>query len=119
MHREWPIAKLEALLDPGALEFMVGDGEWPFRGFLVRHHGKVYAYANVCPHQRHPLNLTPNGFFTLDKAALLCSSHGATFKPATGECIGGPCVGKTLQKLASRIEGEIIYVTAPDTQGTE
>ena len=116
MYREWAVAKLEALADPGALEFSVGNGEWPFRGFLVRYDSKIYAYANVCPHQRHPLNLTPNGFFTLDKAALLCSSHGAIFKPETGVCIGGPCLGKGLQKLVSRVEDKIIYVTAPDAQ---
>jgi nitrite reductase/ring-hydroxylating ferredoxin subunit len=117
-NREWTVAKLEALADPGALEFSVGTGEWPFRGLLVRCQSEIYAYANVCPHQRHPLNLTPNGFFTPDKSALLCTSHGALFKPETGKCIGGPCLGKSLTKLTSRIEDEIIYVTAPDAQGT-
>ncbi len=119
INREWAVAKIDALADPGALEFSVGNGEWPFLGFLVRHHGRIYAYANVCPHQRHPLNLTPSGFFTLDKAALLCSSHGAIFKPETGECNGGPCVGKSLNKLATRIEDKVVYVTAPDVQGTQ
>lgn len=118
-NREWAIAKFGALADPGALEFSIGNSEWPFRGFVVRLQREIYAYANVCPHQRHPLNLTPNGFFTLDKAALLCSSHGAIFKPETGECIGGPCLGKSLKKLATRIEDEVIYVTAPDTQSAE
>jgi nitrite reductase/ring-hydroxylating ferredoxin subunit len=116
INREWAVVKLGALADPGALEFSVGNGEWPFRGFLVRFHGKVYAYANVCPHQRHPLNLTPTGFFTLDRAELLCASHGAIFKPETGECVGGPCLGKSLKKLATRIEDEFVYVTAPDAQ---
>jgi nitrite reductase/ring-hydroxylating ferredoxin subunit len=119
INREWAVAKLGALADPGALEFSVGNGDWPFRGFLVRQHGKVYAYTNVCPHQRHPLNLTPNGFFSVDKTALLCASHGATFKPETGECIGGPCVGKSLTQVATRIEDEIVYVTAPDAQVTQ
>jgi len=114
INREWAVAKLGALADPGALEFSVGNGEWPFRGFLVCHQSKIFAYANICPHQGHPLNLTPNGFFTLDKGALLCSSHGAIFKPETGECIGGPCLGQALKKLASRIEDETIYIIAPD-----
>ena len=30
------VARLADLGDPGAREFFVGDGDWPFRGFLVQ-----------------------------------------------------------------------------------
>jgi nitrite reductase/ring-hydroxylating ferredoxin subunit len=115
-NREWAVAKLRELSDPGALEFSVGNGDWPFRGFVVHWQGKVYAYANVCPHQRHPLNLIPDGFFTPDKTSLLCSSHGAIFELHTGNCIGGPCSGQSLQPLACWLDGEMVYVRAPDSQ---
>ena len=29
------VARLADVGDPGALEFIVGEGDWPFRGFLV------------------------------------------------------------------------------------
>jgi nitrite reductase/ring-hydroxylating ferredoxin subunit len=112
---ERAVASIQSMTDPGAREFSVGNGDWPFRGFVVLSQGNVYAYANVCPHQRHPLNLTPEGFFRADKSALLCSSHGAEFELHTGVCIGGPCTGKSLQKLTCRIEGDTVYVISPDS----
>jgi nitrite reductase/ring-hydroxylating ferredoxin subunit len=117
-NREWVVAKISSLSDPGALEFSVGSGEWPFRGFVVRQQGEVYAYANVCPHQQHPLNLKPDGFMSPDKTLLICSSHGALFKPETGECVGGPCLGQQLQKLVCRLDGDVVYVNAPDSMRT-
>lgn len=113
--REWRICHLGELADPGAREFEVGAGDWPFRGFLVRRRGGLYAYANVCPHRGHPLNLTPEGFFTPDGNLLCCSSHGAVFVPETGFCLGGPCVGRSLTLLACRVSDGVVWVMAPDS----
>ncbi len=110
---EWTVAQLADIAEPGALAFTTGGGDWPFRGVIVRWQGAVYAYENTCPHQRHPLNLTPDGFFTPDRQQLICASHGATFVPATGECSSGPCAGKRLQRLACRVEGGAVIVRAP------
>ena len=75
--QEHVVARLADVEEPGALEFRVGDGDWPFRGVVVRWQGGVYAYANTCPHAGHPLNLDPAGFFTPDRTQLICASHGA------------------------------------------
>jgi nitrite reductase/ring-hydroxylating ferredoxin subunit len=40
----------------------------------------------------------------------MCANHGATFEPATGECIWGPCVGTALQSIPLEIEGAEIFV---------
>jgi len=111
--KDWQVAKLDDIADPGALEFTTGKGDWPFRGVVVRWQGEVHAYANVCPHQGHPLNILPDGFFTPDKTRLICTSHGALFDPATGDCTFGPCAGDHMRRLKCRVvEGEV-WVTAP------
>jgi nitrite reductase/ring-hydroxylating ferredoxin subunit len=111
--REWRVATLDDVAEPGALEFKTGEGDWPFRGFVVRWQGQVYAYANSCPHQGHPLNLIADRFFAPDGAQLVCASHGALFEPATGACVAGPCTGNSLVPLPCRTEGNAIFVTAP------
>ena len=110
------VARLGDIAEPGALEFSVGEGDWPFRGFVVRWQGEVFVYANVCPHARHPLNLDPEGFFTPDRQQLICSSHGAVFDPATGECTGGPCHGDQLRRLPSRVVGGDVLACTPDSR---
>jgi len=114
--QEHTVARLVDIGEPGALEFTVGDGDWPFRGFIVRWQGDVYAYANTCPHAGHPLNLDPTGFFTPDQAQLICSSHGALFDPSTGACTGGPCAGAALHRLDCRVSADEILVKAPVSQ---
>ncbi len=103
------VARLADLGDPGAREFFVGDGDWPFRGFLVQVDGALRAYANVCPHKRHPLNLTDDEFLVPGQKLLHCASHGALFEPESGLCVFGPCAGRSLTALECRIEnGEIL-----------
>jgi len=113
---EWCVARLDEIPEPGAVEFAVGEGDWPFRGFVVRWERQVYAYANVCPHQRHPLNLTPAGFFNPQRTLLLCASHGAVFEPASGRCVAGPCTGASLTALECRVVDGEVRVTAPASQ---
>jgi len=104
------------LADPGARGFSVGAGDWPFRGLIVRRHGEIFAYANICPHRRHPLDLQPDDFLIDNGALLRCASHGAVFSPETGLCLGGPCVNRHLLSLACRVEADgMIVVRAPDS----
>ena len=111
--REIAVGRLDELEDPGCREFSIGNGEWPFRGFVVRKGDQVYAYRNFCVHVGHPLNWSPDRFLTKDKRALICASHGATYEIETGYCFAGPGNGRTLQKVAVELRGGIIYVTGP------
>ena len=113
--KEWQVASLEEIEDPGAREFCTGGGDWPFRGVVVRWKGGVYTYANSCAHLGHPLNFDPDRFFTQDQKFLLCGSHGALFEPDTGLCISGPCLGSSLRSLVCRVEGNLVFAQAPDT----
>lgn len=108
--RAGSIAGLEAT---SALEFRIGAGDWPFRGFVVRWGGALYAYRNRCPHRGDPLNWQPDTFFTAGGEHLVCASHGAVFQPDSGVCVGGPCAGKELQRLDVRVDGSEILVRLP------
>jgi nitrite reductase/ring-hydroxylating ferredoxin subunit len=111
---EWPICHVTSISDPGAHGFLIGDGDWPFRGFVVRNGDSVHAYANICPHARHPLDLLPDAFLSSDGGMIRCGSHGALFKTNTGECVVGPCVGANLLRLDLRIDADdMVQVRAP------
>ena len=77
---------------------------------VVRREGRVFAYLNSCPHTGAPLDLVPGQFLSLDKAWILCSSHGALFRIEDGYCIEGPCVRKSLTPLDVVIEGESVFL---------
>ena len=113
---EWPVMRIVELDDTDAKGFSVGDGDWPFRGVIVKKDGKYFAYANVCPHRRHPLDLVPDVFLTENGNQIRCASHGAFFIPETGACVAGPCVGFGLLVLPSRLAQDgMIFVRAPDS----
>jgi nitrite reductase/ring-hydroxylating ferredoxin subunit len=104
------ICRLDELADPGSRAFSIGEGDWPLRGFLIRQGDAVFAYVNTCPHAGHPLNWHPHEFLTLDRTLIQCVSHGAVFAIDSGECVAGPCVGKTLRTLPTRIEnGQVMF----------
>ncbi len=112
---EVEVGRLDELDDPGCREFQIGEGDWPFRGFVVRHGQDVFAYQNVCVHVGHPLNWSPDRFLTKDKTAIICASHGATYTIESGECFAGPGVGRSLQKVGVEVRDGVIYATGPDT----
>lgn len=116
--KEWELGELAELAPGSAREFSVGEGDWPFRGFVVHWGGHVYAYRNRCPHAGHPLNLALDAFFAPAGRTLICASHGAEFAPDTGACVAGPCVGARLESLPCRVHDGIIRVTAPATERT-
>lgn len=88
--------------------FVLGGGEWPLRGFLVRTGDTVQGYVNRCPHAGHMLSFRPDRFLTPDKALILCQSHGALFDKSSGRCVGGPCVGEALTRIPVQVtDGEV------------
>ena len=111
--KEVEVGPLAELDDPGCREFTIGDGEWPFRGFVVRQGDEIHAYQNYCMHAGHPLNWAPDKFLTKDRTAIICASHGALYDIESGECFAGPCRGKTLRRVTVEVRDGVIYVTGP------
>jgi nitrite reductase/ring-hydroxylating ferredoxin subunit len=83
-------------------------------GLLVGYEGGVYAYVNRCRHIPISMDWVDNDFFTEDKRYLICANHGATYEPATGECIWGPCFGAFLQDVPLEISDGKILAYCPD-----
>jgi nitrite reductase/ring-hydroxylating ferredoxin subunit len=65
-------------------------------GFVIRFAGEAVAYLNQCAHVAVELDWRPGEFFDADGLYLLCSTHGAAYRPEDGFCVSGPCAGKTL-----------------------
>ena len=95
--------------------FRLTCGRRVVNGFVVHHATGYAAYVNRCPHVGTPLDLWPNQFLGEDGREVVCSTHGATFQPATGLCTGGPCAGDRLTPLPARLEGETLVVSCAGT----
>ena len=68
--------------------------------FAVAFDGNVYAYVNRCPHQGTELDWQPGQMFDDSRLYLICATHGALFQPDSGRCVGGPCQGASLARVA-------------------
>lgn len=78
--------------------------------FVVRYGGRVHAYFNSCAHVPVELDWLEGEFFDKSGLYLICSTHGATYEPATGYCIMGPCKGQHLVALKVAERGGKIYL---------
>lgn len=67
--------------------------------FVVRYRGGLHAYVNSCRHQSLQLDFGDARFFDEATDALVCTHHGARYRPETGECVDGPCGGGRLTRL--------------------
>lgn len=97
------LCRVEELEPTGCREFTLGGGDWPARGFAVRSETGVHAFLNRCAHQALPLNMLPDRFLTHDGRLILCTAHGALFEKSSGYCVGGPCFGASLERIAVQV----------------
>jgi nitrite reductase/ring-hydroxylating ferredoxin subunit len=98
------------LLDSGkGVRFEVEYSGEPAPAFVIRKNGKAHGYLNRCAHVAMELDWQEGVFFDSDKRDLLCSTHGATYDPASGRCVGGPCNGTPLVKLKVEERDGMIY----------
>ncbi|MBX9634400.1 MAG: Rieske 2Fe-2S domain-containing protein [Magnetospirillum sp.] len=91
------LCDLADIADPGCKgPFTVAVQGAKMAVFLYRKGGKVWGWVDSCPHAQAPLEMEPDRFLNLTGEYLLCSLHGAHFDPKTGECVLGPCRGRSL-----------------------
>lgn len=98
------LCRLDELRDPGSRNFVLQIGEAFFHGFVVRHGARVAGYVDRCPHTGVPLTGKIDGYLTPDNKLIVCSWHGALFRPEDGLCVGGPCAGARLSPWAVAIK---------------
>lgn len=82
------------------------------RAFAVRFEGRVVAYLNRCTHVAMEMDYQPNRFFDDSGQWLLCATHGAAYRPDTGQCAGGPCRGGLVRIPLSEADGVVYWHTA-------
>ena len=87
----------------------------PSRAFALRFDGRVVAYMNRCAHVPTELDWQPGEFLDLDKRWIICSIHGATYEPADGHCVLGPCRGERLMPLdVAERDGQVYWYPSPE-----
>jgi nitrite reductase/ring-hydroxylating ferredoxin subunit len=104
------ICARDELIDGGkAVRFTV-----PFPGrtlpcFAVAFGSEVFAYVNICPHKGTELDWQPGEVFDDSGLYLLCATHAAMFEADSGRCVGGPCTGARLTKVAVEVkDGQVL-----------
>jgi nitrite reductase/ring-hydroxylating ferredoxin subunit len=107
------LCRLDEIPDGGAtaVDAMLADGEENV--ILFRQGEGVKAYLNICPHAGRQLDYAP-GKFLLSKGSLICAVHGASFDPANGLCIAGPCKDGSLRSVAVRVKDGLIHLVAEE-----
>lgn len=108
-----PLCNASDLIEGGrAVPFDVVYGGETCRAFAVRFEGQPHAYLNRCSHVAMELDFQPDRFFDDSGQWLLCATHGAVYKPDTGECAGGPCRGGLVKIALSERDGVVRWHTA-------
>ncbi len=95
------------------------QGNRPLPAFAIRHAGRVSAFLNQCAHVPVELDWQPGVFFDDEGEFLVCATHGASYRPADGRCVGGPCRGRGLQPVPCfEADGSVFVSRTPTETGT-
>ncbi len=108
-----PIATIGELRPGETKKFLLECHGEELEGFLLNYGGEHHAYLNRCRHVPMSLDWVENQFFTTDGRFVQCATHGAYYRPETGECVAGPPCGKSLVRVPIRIEGSVIIADCP------
>ncbi|MCB1705495.1 MAG: Rieske 2Fe-2S domain-containing protein [Halioglobus sp.] len=77
---------------------------------IVRSNTQLYVYENLCPHTRETLDPEGGSVASSDGLLIQCQRHAANFIAQTGECVGGPCLGESLNPVPFTLSGGDIYL---------
>ena len=103
-----PLLSLESIPEGALAEVEVRLGEDAESLILYRQAGAVRAWLNVCPHAGRRLDWAPGEFLVGKDGLLVCAVHGASFELGGGTCVGGPCRGDRLKRVAVHcVDGEV------------
>jgi hypothetical protein len=94
-----------------AVPFDVVHAGQTCRAFAIRFEWQVHAFLNRCTHVAMEMDYQPDRFFDDSGQWLLCATHGATYRPDTGECVGGPCRGGLVKITLSEHAGVVHWHT--------
>ena len=101
-------------LAPGATrKFLLPTPGESTEAFLVNVAGAVHAWVNRCRHVALTMDWVENRFLDEAGELIVCATHGARYRPDTGECVSGPPVGRVLIRVPLRIEDGRIFAAVP------
>jgi nitrite reductase/ring-hydroxylating ferredoxin subunit len=104
------LCRADELVERGrAVGFDVLLWRQPVRAFALRFDGRVVAYINRCAHVPTELDWQPGEFLDADKRYIVCATHGATYAPASGRCLGGPCGAGRLMAVDVSERAGLVY----------
>jgi len=104
------LCRVDEVAEGSARGFRLGRETAVRAVFVVKKGGAIYAYDDACPHMGTPLAFLPDRYFDRDGRSLLCGTHGARFRVEDGFCLTGPCAGRSLSRVAIRIDGGVIVL---------
>lgn len=110
-NNDWhPLCRSTELVDGGTgVPFDVVYAGQTCRAFAVRYQGQAHAYLNRCTHVAMELDWRPNHFFDETGQHLVCATHGAVFRPDTGQCVGGPGRGPLVRIELQENDGVVFW----------
>lgn len=89
------------------------------RAFALRWRGRVYGYLNRCSHVAMEMDWRPDHFLDLTGLHIVCASHGALFRPDTGQCVGGPGRGPLIKIDMVEHDGVVFWRSQYNLQAIE
>ena len=105
------ISGVEVGVTGRAIRFEIRRDEQTLPCFAVAFEGAIYAYRNRCPHQGTELDWMPGEVFDDEGLYLVCATHGALFEADSGLCVGGPCRGLSLDRIAiGEVENNVVLL---------
>ena len=107
------IAKVGELAPGQTKKFLLACDGRDLECFLLNAGGEHHAYVNRCRHVPMGLDWVENQFFTDDGCFVQCATHGAYYRPETGECVAGPPCGRSLHRIPLRVENGAIVADCP------
>ncbi|MCF5722810.1 Rieske (2Fe-2S) protein [Pseudomonas syringae] len=87
--------------------------------FALLHEKEVRVYRNVCPHLLVAMEYRKDKFMSADGQWVVCYAHGARFRPLDGMCVYGPCLGLSLERIASRLVDGRLMISIEDASEVE
>ena len=107
---------VDGLKEGSVRHFRFRRGDEILGGFVVRHADGLSAYVNRCPHVTYSLDIGDGDVMCRDGTFIRCATHGALFRPDTGQCFMGPPLGAFLEALPiRRVEGVVEILIGPTT----
>jgi nitrite reductase/ring-hydroxylating ferredoxin subunit len=102
------LARVTDVPQDGAAVFDFAEGDARYSLILARRGENVFAYENRCPHANSPME-RPDGRVAMQAGQfLICSAHAASFDVESGQCVGGPAIGRTLIRVQISVaDGEV------------